>query len=392
MPYFKWAGVALDGRVLRGVLRARSLRDLDEQLLHKDIGLMNARLKKQSFMQRITIAVKINFFRQLAILVGSGVYIDRAIGLLALQTAHSSFRELLEDISIEVQHGTPIANALESAGIFDYVSIQMIKAGHESGKLAQALEMIAAYAESRDAFYKKLRSAALVPLITLGTFILIVIFIMIGIVPTISSLFISAGHELPQITRIMIAISSLLTSFGGALILSSFVLFALIFRYAIRRIPQSSKIIFNIPFVGALVRQNNAASYLYAVGLLVSGKVRIAYALEIARSAVKNRWIAYELMSVEENVNHGKSLSQALEDCGLFSPEICGLVSVGEQSSNLGLLLIKSAELYQEKVNRQLSLITALFQPVLMMVLAFLVLALIVAIYIPLFDLSMIIS
>ncbi|HEX2977684.1 MAG TPA: type II secretion system F family protein [Candidatus Babeliales bacterium] len=392
MPYFKWTGVALDGRVLRGVLRARSLRDLDTQLLHKDIGLMNARFKKQSFTQRITIAIKINFFRQLAILVGSGVYIDRAIGLLALQTAHSSFRELLEDISIEVQHGTPIASALESAGIFDYVSIQMIKAGHESGKLGQALEMIAAYAESRDAFYKKLRSAALVPLITFGTFILIVIFIMIGIVPTISSLFMSAGHELPQITRIMIAISSMLTSFGGALIFCSFIFFVLILRYLIRRIPQSSKIIFYIPFIGPLVRQNNAASYLYAVGLLVSGKVRIAYALEIARSAVKNRWIAHELMSVEKNVNHGKSLSQALEDCGLFSPEICGLVSVGEQSSNLGLLLIKGAELYQEKVNRQLSLITALFQPVLMMVLAFLVLALIVAIYIPLFDLSMIIS
>jgi type II secretory pathway component PulF len=392
MPYFKWSGIAIDGRMVRGVSRARSVRNLDELLLSQDIGLMNARIKSPSIMQRITLAMKIGFFRQLAILVGSGVYIDKAIELLAKQTTHKTFRELLEDISLEVKRGTALADTLQIAGIFDEVSLQLIKAGQESGKLSQALEMISAYAESREAFFKKIRSAALVPLITFGTFIFIVILIMIGIVPTISSLFTNAGHELPAITRVMIATSSLLTSIQGILCAVSFIFFIFSIRHIIRKIPSSSRITFFIPFVGTLVRQNSAASYLYAVGLLISGRVRIAQALEIARSTVKNRWIAQELKKVEQSVIQGKSLSISLEESGLFSPDVCGLVSVGEQSGNLGMLLVKGAELSQEKVNRQLAVITALFQPLLMMILAFLVLGLIVAIYIPLFDLSMIIS
>jgi type IV pilus assembly protein PilC len=392
VPYFKWKGVNLLGEVQQGVLRARSLHDLDEQLLRKEIGLMRAQLKKSILGGRISMSMQVTFFRQLAILVNAGVYIDRAISLLAKQTTHRAFRELLEDVSADVQHGAQLSKSLQSAELFDVVVIQMIQAGQDAGKLSQALEMISDYVESKEQFFKKLRSAALIPTITFTAFIGIAVFIMVTIIPPIGLLFSSSGQELPAVTRILLGLSQLITTVNGFALLGIFVSIFFALRLILKRFVISDRIVLFVPIFGQLIKESSVAYYLYAAGLLMYGRVNVVQSLNVARSSIKNRWLSQQFSALETMVDRGIPLSQSLEETGLIGPDVCGMVMVGEQAGNMGFMLMRAADLYKERINRRLLIISSLVQPVLMIILAFLILGLIVAVYMPLFNLSSVIT
>ncbi len=392
MPYFKWKGVNLCGDIQHGVLRARSLLDLDEQLLRKEIGLMRAQLKKPIFFSRVSLSMQVTFFRQLAILVNAGVYIDRAISLLAKQTTHRVFRELLEDVSADVQHGASLGQSLKSAQLFDLIVIQMIQAGQDAGKLPQALEMISDYVESKEQFYKKLRSAALIPTITFAAFIIIALFIMVSIVPPLGALFSSSGQELPKLTHFMLQISTLLTSINGFVLLAGIGAAFFIFRLLTKRFVMSDRIVLVVPIFGQLMKDSSAAYYLYAAGLLIYGRVNVVQALNVARSSIKNRWLSQQFSVLESMVDRGVALSQSLEEIGLVGPDVCGMVMVGEQAGNMGFMVMRAADLYKQRINRKLLIISSLVQPILMIVLALLILGLILAVYMPLFNLSSVIT
>lgn len=392
MPYFKWKGINLLGEVQHGVLRARSLLDLDEQLLRKEIGLMRVQLKKPIFTGRISMSMQVAFFRQLAVLVNAGVYIDRAISLLAKQMTHRAFRELLEDVSADVQHGAQLSQSLKSAEVFDVVVIQMIQAGQDSGKLSQALEMISDYVESKEQFYKKLRSAVLIPTITFATFVVIALFIMITVVPPLSALFVSSGQQLPELTRFMLRISQLVTTINGFSLFGGCVIALFIIHRMLQRFVFSDRILLYFPIFGRLIKESSAAYYLYAAGLLMFGRVNVVQSLNGARSSIKNRWLSQQFAVLESMVDRGVPLSQSLEDTGLIGPDVCGMVLVGEQAGNMGFMLMRAADLYKERINRRLLIISSLVQPVLMIILALLILGLIVAVYMPLFNLSSVIT
>jgi len=379
--------------VYKGVKRARSLVDLDDQLLRDQIGLMNASIKNPYF-KTVPVSMKVHFFKHLAMLVEAGIYMDQALAILSKQTQHQTFKELIEDMSSEVQHGSSIAQALSICELFDPIVIQMIQAGHESGNLAKALESIGLFMESKDEFQKKLRQAAILPIITLAVFTIVALVILIGIIPAISTFFASAGKDLPAITRAILYLSESLRSWQGACFVAAIPFCFVAVRVTVKKLfaTINDRFLLAIPLVGSFIRTSTLAYYSQALGLLLEGKITTISALKTARDSIQNKAVQDKLALIEQLVERGQPLHSAMQETNLFSMDICQMVAVAEKAGTVARMMNKIRTYYHQEMAKRLTIATSLLQPALMILLALMIVGLIVAVYLPLFDLSMVIT
>jgi type IV pilus assembly protein PilC len=331
------------------------------------------------------------FFKQLSLLVDSGVYVDKALEMIAQQINHRSFRELIEDASQEVQHGSSLADALGQSGVFTPLCLQMMQAGQETGKLAEALELLSGYTSQREQFYKKMRQALLMPIITLIVFCLTAGIILVTIVPTLASFFETTGKPLPYITQLVLNVSHWMQHSYGIVPLASLVGGWLSFRFIIVRYFKAylQKAYRHLPLIGSLIFETNLVSYLYAVALLIQGRVAVVHALALARENLALADLKTAFYGAEQKVNAGLPVHQALYETACIAPDLIGMLMIGEKSGNLGRMMMRAGDWYADRVNRRFAVINSLVQPLLMVFLALLVVGLIVAVYLPLFDLSM---
>lgn len=395
MPYFKWKGIDLTGCTQRGTMRARSEHHVYRALLNNDIALLRSSIKHKRRI--LNASSKADFFRQLALLIDSGVFLDQALLLLQEQVKKNRAHEMFDDIIADVHEGHSLSEACKKYPYeFDSLTIQMMQAGHESGSLGRSLQMLADYSEMREQFYKKLRSAALLPTITLIFFFIIGAAIIIFIVPAFASMFASLGHDLPTTTRWMMTLHSILTGWMIVGIIMVLILAIIGFRklyHYIRAKRIIDAYILRIPFIGTLVRETTITYFFQSVALLIQGGIRVVPALRTVRSLLGNEYIKEHLIVVEREVDKGYSLSTVMKNSkNLFVSDAVALIRVGEESGQLGLMLARSAALYQERINRILFFMSTVFQPILMIILGLLIMGLIFAVYIPIFNLSYVVA
>lgn len=387
-------GIDLAGSIKKGVMRSSSAIDLETALLNDDIAPLSIKQKKTvSVFKPIRTTLKVNTFRQLATLIDAGIYLDHALSVIYEQTTHIIFKKVLEDCNKDVNHGLSLYAALQKyPDVFDHISLQLIQAGEHGSNLAKALSMLADYHERKEEFQKKLRSAAFLPCITLIFFLIISIVILVAIVPMFSSMFNSLGKEMPSSIKRMQAISSFFTFKN--LILSTAFLFGFI-TFLKRLILKSGlkhafdKIIFKIPIFGNVLLESKITYFLQSSGLLLHGGVPIVRALEIATNNVSNSFLQSIFFIIQQEINQGKNLSAIMVDYPkLFKPDVIALIRVGEESAKLNIMIDKAAQVYRARVGRKLHFLTTIFQPMLMIFLGFMIMALILSVYIPIFDLS----
>ena len=210
MPQFAWKGIGLDGQDQKGVLTARSCKQLDALLLSKNIALLSASvIAPYGRLRPIPVSVRTAFFDQLATLIEAGVYLDAALEILAEQTTHVGFTKVIQDVSESVQEGSQLHEALEVyPDLFDSVMVNVVRSGEEAGNLPVALRSIATYLAFRDQFRSTIRRVCMLPAITCLFFGLVAGIIIGFIVPSFANLYQSAGKELPGTTQTLLWLSS----------------------------------------------------------------------------------------------------------------------------------------------------------------------------------------
>ena len=395
MPYYRWKGVDLCGRSKTGRLFASSASTLDMHLFKRDIALTSCNTLPVHFLPAINKQTIMQFFERFATLLRAGVFVPEALAILRDTMGHVRMQVVIDDIAQQVDHGTPLHQALASHGdIFDERMAQMVYIGQETGSLPITVAAMASYLETVLAFRAKIKAAAMVPVISFLFFLAIVVVIVIGIIPTFASVINSVNQPLPMITRLLLAASNFLRSWVGLLTvgLGAFIIFVST-RWLFRR-PKVKQmydfIVIHVPFVCDITYDTQRAWFLDSLVLLVRGGMPLVPALSIAqRSCVNNK--IYEYVSTISNaVSHGSPLSVALEQCpgGLFAPESIAVIAVGENVGQLVPALSQTADISRNRATRSITLITTVIQPLLLILLGLMITLLILAVYAPIFTLS----
>lgn len=399
MPQFSWKGIGLNGLDQSGVLTARSHKQLEALLFSQDVALLSSSVvRPYSRLRPIGVSVKTAFFDQLATLLEAGVFLDTALQILYEQTDNNSFKKVLADIGFSVQEGSQLHEAVGVyPELFDEVIVTVIQSGQEAGSLPITLRSIANYLTSRQQFATTIRRVSMLPAITC-TFFLLIAGIIIGfIVPSFASLYQSAGKQLPQTTQTLLWLSSWFSISG---LLLSVPLFGALYgawRYGKRSDSIANTyeaIILRLPIVGHLIWYGSALAYMQALAILTAGGVHVVPALKFALGALHTKRLKNIFSKVHTEVDHGSLVSHSLaRHAGQFcSPSVIALVRVGEESGRLDCAFGQVAKVYQQRLEGTSSLVTTLVQPLLMIVLGLMITGLIFAVYVPIFNLSSVVS
>ena len=397
MPYFHWQGIDLDGTIHSGMHFAKTQSELEKILLEQGIGLTHASRPKRLTYRPLNRQAKINFFKQCSVLLDAGVGLPKVLTLLANQSRHKQFQEALSDIARDVKEGVALSDALSGyPALFTGPMISIIQAGHESGSLGAAFGKLAHYLETVDELKKKIRSAIAMPLITFIIFLIIAMVIFIVIMPSFASILHSTGQSVPAATQKLFAFSEFLKTQSAFWWMFGIIFGFLVFRMLFKT--KSGKsigewLIVHTPFIGSIVQQSSLTYYLQTVAMLLEGGVHLVPALQIGQNTVTNSVLAKQYQQLEEAVRHGQSMSMAMgHNPRLFSEDLIALAMVGEESSTLGSMLARAADGLHEKVLRKIRMFATVVQPALLIILGLLITGLIIAVYVPIFNLSQMVT
>ena len=316
MPYFKWTGIDISGKIYKGKDFARSKSQIDSVLFFHDVSLINIKQVSASLLEeKISSAHKLEFFRMLSILLGAGVKLHEALEIIKEKKKNGRFKLVIEDIKDAVGQGINFGEVLGYHNdIFDSLTCALVISGTESGNLPQSLNIIVESAQEKQIFLQNLRSALLMPIITFGFFLVILILLFIFVIPRFVDMFASFGNQIPWTTKLVINISNAITSFNFVYILLVVLFFILIFLKKILKIEKIRKIkdvlLLKVPVFGQIILQFNIANFLHTFSVLLQGGVHVVKALEISRQAVSNSNLTVKIDRVVKFVESGKNLSE----------------------------------------------------------------------------------
>lgn len=394
MPYYHWKGVTITGQMKKGKLFAQTLDHLDQLLLKREIALISGRPATQWIKRSISIQDRAQLFAQLATLIEAGVLIPDALSIVANQIDRVELQEIMHEVARQVNEGEQLSIALEGyPEVANQIMIQLIRAGEQSGTIAYALNALSSHLIATNDFYRRMRSALMLPIITILFFLAILLLIFVGIMPRFIDVFASMGKEIPPLTKKMLFISQFLRSSMMGVSVALLALFALL-SWRLTRKGRGRRILDSIlirmPFIGSLLRDRFLAYSMQAIAVLVQGGMPLLQAIEIVKDSVQNHIFRDQLSEIEADIENGASLSHAMarHSQAIFGPDIVAMIEVAEASGQLPGLLDRVSQNYYGRVTQRISLLTVLIQPAIMLLLGLLVAFLIFAVYGPIFTMS----
>lgn len=395
MPYYAWRSVNEAGDVERGASFALSPSELDAVLLAQRKALIASRQTRRKGRSRVLRRFLYEeFFSHFSHLVHAGVLVPDALELCAHQAPDAAAKQVLHALAVRVKGGMALSDALAAEeGVFSPVMVTMIRAGEESGSLAPVAQVIAVYAANDADFKKRLQAALLGPLVTFGFFMVIAMVFLVVALPQFASMMATMGVEMPPLTKALVALQGLLTSWFGMVVVIGFVGAGFGIRLLAKRLVSEERAqtwLLALPLYGSMVKLRSVAQMSRALALLLQNGVAVPDAFCIAQGAVSNSLIQKRITEIEELVRAGYSVSAAIEATGdgWWSQDAITLVRMGEESGRLGQQFEHIAHRAQSKLDVSLTSVTTLAQPLAMLLLGCLVAVLIAAIYVPLLEMA----
>jgi type IV pilus assembly protein PilC len=340
-----------------------------------------------------------DFTRQLATLVGAGIPLLQSLDTIYKGVATQALGPVVRDLRMQIAAGKSLQAGLQATGVFDSLYCQMVAAGELAGNLDDMLNRLASHTERRHQLHRKVRMALVYPCAVLLIALLVVVVILVWVVPVFQSIFASFGAQLPAPTRFILGLSAGLMRWGlPALILSAVCLSGLRWHY-LRQAQwqwQWARWQLQLPLVSALVRCSNLAAWTRCLSMLTRAGVPLLDALEVLAGVCQNLVYAQVSLRIQQAVLRGSSLAAALAEqagfanltTGLFPALLVQMTDIGEQSGTLTLLLSKAADAQDEALEQQVQGMTQLIEPLLVVVLGGLVGGMVVALYLPVFQLG----
>jgi len=328
--------------------------------------------------------------RQMHLLVDGEIAVLEAIELVREHTSDSSLRAVFDDVIAEVEAGQALADALRQYPyLFDEMTTSMVEAGETSGQLAFAFDTVASYREQYDALIRKTRAALAYPALVVVVAGLIVLALVMYLVPIFASMYSNFGAELPKLTQRVVSASAFLRQTVWYWIVLTLIAIPVLAIGLASERPRRwlDHFVLQLPVVGTLASNLITARFCRTLGSLLIAGVDILKALQIAARTTGNRYVADQLRPVEQNLVGGMGFSEAAERAEVFPRAMLRLAASGEKTGRLGPMLYRAADYYQAQTESSMDILTSLIEPLIILILGVLVAFILVAMYLPLFDL-----
>ena len=350
------------------------------------VGKKEIRIPGRKLVKGKDLAV---FSRQFATMINSGLTLLRALNILAEQTENKRFAAVIGDVRAEVEKGTSLSGALgKHPKAFSKLYIAMVRAGEIGGVLDGVLLRLADALEGEVALKQKIKSAMTYPVVVFGLVLIILSAMLIFVVPMFKNLYADLGGTLPAPTRLLIGVSNIVKSmwyvvFGG-LFGGLWALKRWIATDKGRAVWDAFKL--KAPIFGGLVHKTAISRFTRTLSVLMKSGVPILQSLDIVKDTVGNNVAAKAIADVQSSVKEGESIAKPLERHAVFPAMVVQMIAVGEETGALDTMLAKVADFYDQEVEATVDALTSLIEPVLIAVMGGVVGSMVVALYMPMFN------
>lgn len=398
MGFFSYSVQTPEGKITHGSLEADT-KEKALEFLHSQgdiiLSLKQERGKKSSAKKgRVKTGDLVIFSRQLTTLIESAIPVVNALEILVDQIESPFFKHVVSAVVTDLKGGTPFAPSLAKyPNVFPEIYISMVEAAETSGNLPAILDQLSLYLEKMSALRKKIVSAMVYPAVVIVMISSMTGFLLLKIVPTFKDLYDSLHAKLPLPTQILIAISDVLKK-QLFTIIAIFVITLIAFRKYVST-PSGKKrfhqFILKLPVFGDIFKKISIAKFSRTFATLVHSSVPVTTSLEIVAKTSGNKVIEEVVLNAKKSIQEGVPISQPLSENNIFPPMVVKMIAVGEKSGKLEHMLMKIAQFYEEQTDAVISALASLIEPVLIVVLGFIVGFIVIAMFLPIINLSQII-
>lgn len=392
MPLYAYEAADRAGKKLSATMEAPDELTVRDRL--KDMGLIPLAIKpvaergKAYSFSKITTKDLLTFTEELANLLEAGLPLDRAVFVLSNHAEKEVLRNVLGEVYKDIQRGQSLSQAFtRHPQVFPRIYVNMVRAGEVGGILDSVLKRLASFLETSVSFQEELTSALVYPIVLTVVGFMAVMIILLFVVPRFSVMFEDMGQALPLPTLILLHISQIIKAWWWALVgaLAGVVLLVRAYFQTSEGRVLMDTIKLNIPLLSSLHMKSLIARFSRTLGTLLQSGVPILEAIMVSREVVGNSIVSKRLESIEDGVRKGRGISVPLKECGVFPSIVVQMISVGEEAGRLDQTFISVAERFEGESRSLIKRIMSLIAPLLILVMAgivaFIVFALLLAIF-----------
>ena len=398
MSAFEFTALDEIGRTRKGVLEGDTPRQIRQQLREQGLTPLSIDEVIRPITQHRRVSVSATdlalLTRQLATLVRSGLALEEALRAIAEQTEKPRLKSMVLAVRSRVLEGHSLADGLSNfPSVFPAVYRATVAAGEQSGHLDLVLERLAEYTENRQYIQQKTLLALFYPTLLSGVAILVVIGLLAYVVPQVVQVFEHIDQQLPWLTQALIALSDFLRNWGIWLMLLLIIIISGL-RYMLhfdKPLAIFHRLLLHIPLVSRLERGANVARFTRTLSILTESGVPMLEALRITSQVISNRPIQQAVAAATNKVREGSSLHSALQQSRLFPPMTLHLIASGETGGNLENMLERAAIMQERELETLIGVMLGLFEPLLILLMGGIVLTIVLAILMPIFELNQLI-
>lgn len=399
MPKFKYVGFTAQGKKVESTIEADSERDAKKLLRRQSIR--TTKVTAPSFFEAdlgqwmvdkglarpFGQAELMRFTRQLAILINAGVPILECLEILHKQEQNMVLKRVVKNISMQVEEGKSLYDALSSQTGFNKLYCSLVKAGEAAGILDGILNKLAEFLEKQEKLKKQVKSALTYPVIVVFVGVLVIFGLMTFVVPQFVGMLKESNQEIPWVTQTVIDVSDFFRNYTLLLIAGMVAgsMFFLNFIKTKEGKAQWDRITMKAPLFGMLIIKGNLGAFTRTLSTMLAAGVPIIDSLEICIDTLDNTQIAKDLNKVRQAVIEGKSITEPLARISYFPPLITQMMKVGESTGNLDNMLVKVADVFQDEVEELVANMTKLIEPIILVVLGGIIGFVLIAMYLPIF-------
>lgn len=392
---FVWNGSDKRGNKNKGEITASTLAEA-KNLLRRQ-GISATKVKKQSqplFSKKDKVSASdISVVsRQIATMLGAGVTLIQSLDMIATGHAKVSMRKLLGEVTGEVKSGNPLSSALRKHPLhFDSLYCDLVETGEQSGALETIYDRIALYKEKAEALKSKIKKAMFYPIAVLVIAFIVTVILLVFVVPQFEEIFAGFGAELPAFTQMVLQLSKFVQVYGvfiaAGMAVAAF-LFVRAHRKSLQLRDSVDKLVLKLPIIGDILKKASIARFTRTLATTFAAGVPLIGALNSAAGASGNAVFRDAILFVKKEVSAGIQMNVAMRATNVFPDMVTQMIAIGEESGAVDEMLSKIATIYEAEVDDMVDGLTSLLEPLIMAVLGVVIGGLIIAMYLPIFEMG----
>ncbi len=395
MATFIWEGKTRQGESRTGTMEADNADAVIERLRAQQIQASKVKKKPTEIHIKIGTGITtkevVVFTRQFATMIDAGLPLVQCLEILGSQQQNVHFKKVIMTVKGDVESGSTLADALgKHKKVFDDLYVNLVAAGEVGGILDTILNRLASYMEKNLRLVRQVKGAMVYPASVVVIAILVTAVLLLKVIPVFEKMFMDFGRALPAPTQFVIDLSNALRAHFLETVIG-IIVFALLFRAGVRT--QRGRMIFDkvslkSPVFGDLLRKVAVAKFTRTLGTMISSGVPILDALQITAHSSGNKVVEHAVMYARERISEGRTMADPLAETGVFPAMVVQMIAVGESTGAMDAMLQKIADFYEEEVDVAVAALTALIEPIMMVVLGVLLGGLIISMYLPIFSIA----